>query len=245
MPNKLTLRCLAAALLIAPCLSLISAAHAQQPPLPEFRGLDVDPGLEVPDDERDPGAGPSAESEDKANEKSGSEKSAAAGPKEPQDRDAMLAELYEHLAKAPDAESAAPIASTIEGLWLRSESVTIDLLMRRAVNAINDKNPDLALKLLNAVVQLQPDYAEGWSRRAYLYYTQNDYQHAVGDLRRVLALDPNHYRALDGLARILRETGQKKSALGVYKKLMEIYPHFPEADEAVEELSVEVEGRGI
>lgn len=239
MPNKLTLRCLAAALLFAPGLSLISVAHAQQPPLPDFRGLGEDPGLEAPDDEQDPAAGPPAETQDKAG------KSAAAGPKEPQDRDAMLAELYTHLAKAPDAESAAPIASTIEGLWLRSQSATIDLLMRRAVNAINDKNPDLALQLLNAVVQLQPDYAEGWSRRAYLYYMQNDYQHAVGDLRRVLALDPNHYRALDGLARILRETGQKKSALGVYKKLLNIYPHFPEADEAVEELSVEVEGRGI
>lgn len=235
MPNKkLTLCCLAAAaLLLAP--GLISLAHAQQPPLPDIKGLE-DPGLEVPEgqDEQDP----SANSEDDASKGDAAKAS-------PQDRDAMLAELYEHLAKAPDAEQAGPIAQTIEGLWLHSDSDTIALLMHRAVKAINEKNPELALKLLDAVVQLQPDYAEGWSRRAYLYYLQNDYEHAVGDLRRVLALDPNHFRALDGLARILRETGQKKSALQVYEKLLKIYPHFPEADEAVEELSVEVEGRGI
>jgi len=163
----------------------------------------------------------------------------------PQDRDAVLAELYAHLAKAPDAVSAAPIAKTIEGLWLHSDSPTIGLLMRRALKAVNDHNNDLALKLLDAVVDLGPDYAEGWSRRAYVYYLQNEYERAVGDLRRTLALEPNNFKALDGLARILRASGQKKSALHVYQQLLRIYPFMPGAKEAADELTVEVEGQGI
>lgn len=157
----------------------------------------------------------------------------------------MLAELYAHLARARDAEQAAPIAKTIEGLWLNSGSATISLLMSRAFKALRASRRDLALKLLNAVVELGPDYAEGWSRRAYVHYLQNDLRHAIGDLRRALALDPNHYRALDGLARILRESGQKKSALGAYRQLLRIYPYMPGAKEAVDELTVEVEGQGI
>ena len=166
-------------------------------------------------------------------------------PKSPQDRESMLAELYQHLAHAQDAEQAAPIAKTIEGLWSYTDSPTIALLMNRAYKAVNAKNPELALKLLDAVTDLAPDYAEGWSRRAYVYYTQNDTEHAVGDLRRALALEPNHYKALEGLARILSESGQKKSALKAYQELLRINPFMPGAKEAADALSLEVEGQGI
>ena len=37
----------------------------------------------------------------------------------------MLSELYAHLAQAQDAEQAAPIAKTIEGLWACNDSPTI------------------------------------------------------------------------------------------------------------------------
>jgi tetratricopeptide (TPR) repeat protein len=163
----------------------------------------------------------------------------------PKDKDAMLTELYAHLAKAPDADQAAEISKTIEGLWLHSGSDTIGVLMRRGLKAVNEQRNDLALKMFDAVVELAPDYAEGWSRRAYVYFLQSDTEHAVGDLRRALALDPNHYKALDGLARILRDSGQKKSALRAYQQLLRINPFADGAKEAESALSVEVEGQGI
>jgi tetratricopeptide (TPR) repeat protein len=163
----------------------------------------------------------------------------------PKDKEALLAELYAHLAKAPDAEQAAEISKTIEGLWLHSGSDTIGVLMRRGIKAVNEQHNDLALKMFDAVVELAPDYAEGWSRRAFVYCLQNDTEHAVGDLRRALALDPNHYKALDGLARILRDGGQKKSALRAYQELLRINPYADGAKQAERELSVEVEGQGI
>jgi tetratricopeptide (TPR) repeat protein len=163
----------------------------------------------------------------------------------PKDKEAMLGELYAHLAKATGAEQAAEISKTIEGLWLHSGSDTIGVLMRRGLQAVNEQRTDLALKMFDAVVELAPDYAEGWSRRAFVYYLQNDTEHAVGDLRRALALDPNHYKALDGLARILRDSGQKKSAMRAYQQLLRINPYASGAKEAASELSVEVEGQGI
>jgi tetratricopeptide (TPR) repeat protein len=169
----------------------------------------------------------------------------APGSGAPPDRDAMLAELYAHLAKASSVEEATPIAKTIETLWLRSGSDTIGLLMRRALKAQAEQNSELAMQMLDAVVELAPDYAEGWSRRAVLYYSQDDVEHAVGDLRRALALDPNHYKALQGLAAILNESGQKKSALGAYRQLLRIYPQLPGAKQIADELRIEVEGRGI
>ena len=90
-----------------------------------------------------------------------------------------------------------------------------------------------------------PEFPEGWHRRAYVYYMQNDYTRAIGDLRRVLALEPNHFKALDGLGQILREIGEKKAALAAYKKLLDVHPNASDASQAIEQLEREVEGQGI
>lgn len=169
----------------------------------------------------------------------------SAPPTTLEQRTALLGTLYARLAAAGSAEEAAPIAQAIERIWAYSGSPTADLLLERAGAAARASQGDLALKILDATVELQPDYAAAWNERAYLFYRKDDYQRALGDLRRVLALDPNHFRALDGLAQILAEIGQKKAALEAYKKLLAVHPQAEGARERFEELNREVEGQGI
>jgi tetratricopeptide (TPR) repeat protein len=166
-------------------------------------------------------------------------------PKTPAEREKALSDLYALLATADDEESAKAVADAIERVWLYSGSATVDLLMERSIKAMSEKKVDLALKLLDAVVDLAPDFTEAWNRRAYVYFVQKDTERALGDLRRALALDPNHFKALDGLAQILREIGQKKAALKAFRQLLEVYPYWSGAQQAVEELEREVDGQGI
>ena len=172
-------------------------------------------------------------------------RSGSALPKTPAEREKTLSDLYALLATADDEESAKAIADAIERVWVHSGSATIDLLMERSIKAMNEKKVDLALKLLDNVVELAPDFTEGWNRRAYVYFVQNDIERALGDLRRTLALDPHHFKALDGLAQILREIGQKKAALKAFKELVDVHPYWSGAKQAIEELEREVEGQGI
>ena len=159
------------------------------------------------------------------------------------ERAKLLSNLYAYLATAADENEAKPIAQAIERLWLFADSDTIGVLMDRAVKAVAAKDLELALRFMDAVVDLAPDYAEGWNRRAYVYYLQNDVERMVGDLRRCLALEPNHYRAMEGLAQILKETGQKKAALKAYERLIEIHPNASGAQDAVKDLSRDVGGQ--
>ncbi len=163
----------------------------------------------------------------------------------PEQRGKLLDELYARLATAPDEATAAEVSGAIEQLWQHSGSATADLLVARAAAAIEAQRRDLALKLLNAAVELQPDYAEAWNRRAYLHYLEDDYKRALGDLRRVLALEPHHYKALEGLANILQHLGEKKAALEAYDSLLKVNPNMPGAKKARDDLRVEVEGQGI
>ena len=153
--------------------------------------------------------------------------------------------LYALLTTAADKKTAKRISNALERIYLTSGSPTVDLLMERGIKAANAKKYDQALKYLDAVTELAPDYAEGWNRRAFVFYKQNDYHRAAGDLRRVLALDPNHIKALDGLGTILQATGDEAGALKVFNRLSEVHPHWPGTERALKELKRKVEGRGI
>ena len=166
-------------------------------------------------------------------------------PKTPAEREKMLSDLYAHLATSGDEDSAKAVADAIERVWLNSGSDTIDVLMERSMKAVGEKNYDLALKLLDHVVALAPDFTEGWNRRAYVHYMKSEVDQALGDLRRTLALDPSHFKALDGLGQILREIGQKRPALKAFKQLLDVHPYWSGAQDAVDELEREVEGQGI
>lgn len=153
--------------------------------------------------------------------------------------------LYQRLAAAESVDTAKPVAQAIERVWRASGSATTDLLLARATEAIETQRYDLALALLNSAIELQPEFAETWNRRAFVYHLRDEPQRALSDLRQVLALDPKHYRALEGLGVITRSLGEQKAALGAYKKLLEVYPLYDGAAKTVDELTVEVEGQGI
>src|SRR3954463_1017038 len=117
-------------------------------------------------------------------------------PKVGADRSRGLDFLFGALKAAPDEASAKHVEARIWALWMQTPSDTAALLMARAKAAIDAKQGDVALKLLDAVIKLRPEYVEAWNRRATLYYMQNDYTHSLEDIEQVLSREPRHFGAL-------------------------------------------------
>jgi len=163
----------------------------------------------------------------------------------PLDRPKVLGELYEQLGKASSAEAAAPIMSAIENLWRVSGSDTVDLLMARAERFAKEKDLDLALKILDATLDIAPEEAEAWHLRAKVHYLQKDYELAIADLKRALDRDPNHYDAMNDLGIAYEAIGDKKQALESYRKALAVNPFFSETKRSVEKLRREIEGQDI
>jgi tetratricopeptide (TPR) repeat protein len=153
--------------------------------------------------------------------------------------------LFDALKIAPDAESAKAIEERIWALWMVSGSDTCNLLMGRVKAAADDKDYELAVKLLDAVIALKPDYVEAWNRRATIYYLLKDYAHSLADIREVLAREPRHFGALSGLGLILQEIGDDRHALEAYRKALAVDPHLEHVPDAVKNLREKVEGRDI
>jgi tetratricopeptide (TPR) repeat protein len=153
--------------------------------------------------------------------------------------------LFEALKIAPDAESAKAIEERIWALWMVSGSDTCNLLMGRVKAATDEKDYGLAIKLLDAVIELKPNYTEAWNRRATLHFLQKDYGQALTDIREVLVREPRHFGALSGLGLILQEFGDDKHALEAYRRALAINPHLEHIDEVIKTLREKVEGRDI
>jgi tetratricopeptide (TPR) repeat protein len=161
------------------------------------------------------------------------------------DRTIGLDRLFEALKAAPDAASAKFIENRIWALWLATDSDTTTLLMGRVKAAMDANDLDLAIKLLNAVIAIKPDYLEAWNRRATLYYMKKDFQRSLADIREVLAREPRHFGALSGLGMILQEFGDDKRALDAFRRALALDPHLEHIPELVKQLTEKVEGRDI
>jgi tetratricopeptide (TPR) repeat protein len=161
------------------------------------------------------------------------------------DRTRGLDFLFGALKAAPDEASAKHVEARIWALWLQTPSDTAALLIMRAKTAMDAQQPDVALKLLDAVVKLRPDYVEGWNRRATLYYLKNDYVHSLEDIQQVLIREPRHFGALAGLGMIMQDLGDEKRALDAFRKALAINPHLEKVPDLVKALSEKVEGRDI
>jgi tetratricopeptide (TPR) repeat protein len=166
-------------------------------------------------------------------------------PQVPGDKTKNLDFLFGALKAAPDEESAKAVEARIWSVWTATPSDTAALLMLRAKTAMDSKEMDIALKLLDAVIKLRPDYVEAWNRRATLYYLQNDYTRSMEDIRQVLIREPRHFGALAGLGMIMQETGDDKHALDAFRKALAINPHLERVPDLVKTLTEKVEGRDI
>jgi tetratricopeptide (TPR) repeat protein len=153
--------------------------------------------------------------------------------------------LFGALKVAPDEASAKSIEDRIWALWLASGSDTCNLLMTRVKAALDAENYDLAIRLLDAVIEIRPKYVEAWNRRATVFFLKKDYGSALTDLRQVLAREPRHFGALAGLGAIMQDIGDEKSALEAYRRALAIDPHLKGVSEKVKSLTDKVEGRPI
>ncbi len=162
-----------------------------------------------------------------------------------QQRESILDSLLQQLSTARDEETAKRLEHAIWQLWMRSGSPTVDVLMQQAMKAVNGGRTDAALGILDSVVELAPDYAEGWNRRATVLYLRREFDASLRDIARTLELEPRHFGALSGMGLIKRATGDDKGALAAFRQALKIHPFLPAARDGVRALTEKVEGHDI
>ena len=151
--------------------------------------------------------------------------------------DSALDGLFARLAAARDVAEAAVIEEEIWTRWLESGRDDVDEQMTRGMRAMERGDGATALLAFDAVVELAPDFAEGWNKRATLHWLTGDWRSSVADIDRTLALEARHFGALSGLALILEAEGKPFEALEALEQVIAIHPRLPQLPQRIEKLT--------
>lgn len=154
--------------------------------------------------------------------------------------DVRLDALFAELLSAEDEREAARVERSIWGLWFETSDSSVDEQLARGVEATRRRSYEAALRAFDAVIAAKADFAEGWNRRATLFYLMGELDASLADISRTLELEPRHFGALSGLALIREVQGRPFEALEALEKVMRIHPRMPQLSERVEQLTAQL-----
>ena len=159
--------------------------------------------------------------------------------------DERLDGLFNILLATEDPQAARRVEGQIWQIWIESGREEIDALMSEGVDAMNKRQFDTALSAFDEIVRRAPGFAEGWNKRATVYFLRDELSESVEDIKRTLALEPRHFGAISGMGLIFLERGDETAALGAFESVLEINPHSPGARLRVEYLRAKLRGNAI
>jgi tetratricopeptide (TPR) repeat protein len=169
-----------------------------------------------------------------------------AGPRTPVARQStaeirsdMLDRLFARLGKATNKEEAQTVEQAIWKLWMTSDSPTAEILLGQAVKASAAGDNETALKILDGLIDVHPEFMEAWNRRATVYFLMGRYAESLADIDQVLAREPRHFGALSGLGMIKRKLGDLAAARTAFGDALAINPNMDGVKRALEEIDRE------
>ena len=139
--------------------------------------------------------------------------------------DPALDPLFAELQGEPGTRRASEVTGEIWEIWTRSDSEEVNARMILAARAMSVRNFRLALRQLDQVIAIAPDFAEGWNRRATVYYLVDEYKRSLEDVAKTLKLEPRHFGALSGRGLIYMELEQYPKAVEAFRDALRHNPH--------------------
>jgi tetratricopeptide (TPR) repeat protein len=115
-----------------------------------------------------------------------------------------------------------------QGLWLlwsRSGDAEIDRLMAKGSEEMQLERYRQSIQTFSEVIRRKPEFAEGWNKRATVYYLAGDYARSIADCDEVLKRNPAHFGALSGLGQIHVKLEQYERALAWFRRALEANPN--------------------
>ena len=110
-------------------------------------------------------------------------------------------------------------------LWTRSGDVEVDRLMASASDEMQAGRHSRAVAILGEVIRRKPEFAEGWNRRATVYYLAAEYDKSIADCHEVLKRNPGHFGALSGMGQIYLQLESPENALLWFRRAFEVNPN--------------------
>lgn len=130
----------------------------------------------------------------------------------PDDHSAELSGLFEEARAAKNDMEGRAVSDRMWQVWLRAPDEAAQEALDSGLRRRSSYDFLGAFDAFDRLVAYCPDYAEGYNQRAYISFLREDYEAALVDLDRALAILPQHVAAQSGRALTLMNLGRLDEA---------------------------------
>jgi tetratricopeptide (TPR) repeat protein len=136
----------------------------------------------------------------------------------------------------PDPVVRGFVESAMWSVWSRSGDAEVDGLFALGVEQMSQRQLEAAVQTFSRIIQRRPDFAEGWNKRATVYFMLGDYRRSLADCDEVMARNAYHWGALSGYGMIYMQLDQPGRALEYLEKALKVNPNLDQVAQTIEML---------
>jgi tetratricopeptide (TPR) repeat protein len=130
-----------------------------------------------------------------------------------------------HALRGEDRLSAATAEAFLWRQWCQSGELETDRVFREGVEAMQRGEIDLAETLFGKVIEMAPQFAEGWNKRATVRYLKQNFAGSINDCQETLTRNPNHFGASAGQGLCHMALSEYREAVICFRRALEIHPY--------------------
>ena len=142
-------------------------------------------------------------------------------------RDPRLDALFAVLQTSSDPSAWSAAHGKIWEIWTGHDDAELNSLMEQGIVLMSRRRLGEALKVFDDLVDIAPDYAEAWNKRATVHFLLGNLADSIADVDATLDLEPRHFGALSGLGQIQMQRGDPEAALSAFEAALRMHPHLP------------------
>jgi len=151
--------------------------------------------------------------------------------------------LFDKIAHTNEEKELRELESEIWLQWLSHPNPQVKFLFDKAVEELQKDDLANAIDTLNQVIEIAPNYAEAWNKRAVAYYMRGIYKKSIADIKKTLSIEPRHFGALGGLYSICITIGDLRGARKALQDLEKIYPKRADLKKHIGQLNLQISSK--
>ncbi|PYM56656.1 MAG: hypothetical protein DMD79_21310 [Candidatus Rokuibacteriota bacterium] len=150
--------------------------------------------------------------------------------------DARAVDGLAHALHDPDTGVRQAASDALWAVWSRSGDPAVDALFQQGVELMSARRFAEAVDVFSEVIRRAPGFAEGWNKRATVYYLMGVLDRSLADCEEVIRLNPIHFGALSGFGLIYLQKDDPARAAEYFERALAVNPGLDQVRAALEEI---------
>ena len=154
--------------------------------------------------------------------------------------------LFVQLKSALNFENSKKIEDKIWDLWTTHPTKNnLTSLLADGSSSMSQNKLEDAYNIFTEVIEIDPNWAEAWNKRATVLYLMGKYEMSQADINKVLDIEKRHFGALTGQGLVQTALQNYQKAIDSYIEAHKVHPYMKSPMIMIEKLMLQLQKQSI